>query len=347
MQPAPGGDAAGAAAAADDQPSTSAAAAGRAATEADSTGGMAAGQQRQGTDCWRWQLLSFELLPAAAGQDPPPLLPQQRQWLQQHIEQRMWAAGDVEQLVRLGKHAWVTVPAPLANPSAKEQQAGRGSSAPLASGPAPSGSLLAPSQLTAAAAADSKGKQQVKEEPGLEQPLPSEQQQQQPENPSHGLPKFATSPLAAMHAILCQTAGRLALFSLLLADSKQLEGGSWGGSLKLSRAPAGSGIRWGPALAGRIMSACRRAGMPCTVAAQCSCCLDACLLACISANHTHVPPPWLALVQAGLLAAAALPQLWRAAVPAGRQPLPACTSSGGGSFGRRAAGGASGGSFAA
>jgi hypothetical protein len=208
---------------------------------------MAAGQQqRQGTDCWRWQLLSFELLPAAAGQDPPPLLPQQ------HIEQRMWAAGDVAQLVRLGKHAWMTVPAPLTTAGAKEQ-AGRGSSAPLTSGPAPSGSLPAPSQLTAAAAAaaDSKGKQQVKVEPGLEQPQPSEQQQQQqqlPEPPSRGLPVFATSPLAAMHAILCQTAGRLALFSLLLSDAKQLECGSWGGSLKLSRAPAGSGIRWGPAL---------------------------------------------------------------------------------------------------
>lgn len=145
----------------------------------------------------------------------------------------MWAAADVEQLVRLGKQAWVTVPRP-AGGSKEAAAAGAASTAP-----APSSSQLpAPSQLPA----DSKGKQQVKEEP-QEQP-PAEQQCEEGEQQQQ-LPAHATSPLAAMHGILCQTAGRLALFSLLLSDARQLEGegGSWRGRLKLSRAGGGSGIR--------------------------------------------------------------------------------------------------------
>lgn len=219
MQPAGG---AAAAAADAGQPSTSAAAAGGSAAPA---GGEA--QPRQGSDCWRWQLLSFELLPAAAGQDPPPLLAPQQQWLQQHVEQRMWVAADVQQLVRLGKQAWVTVPAP---PSEQQEQQGRASSAP-----APTASL-APSQPPAAA--DSKGKQPM----ALDEPEAAAAEQQ--EGVAVQLPAFATSPLAAMHAILCQSAGRLALFSLLLSDARRLEGGSWKGGLKLTRAAAGgSGIR--------------------------------------------------------------------------------------------------------
>ncbi|KAL4428264.1 hypothetical protein ABPG75_002353 [Micractinium tetrahymenae] len=226
MQPAADAGPSTSAAAATEQPSTSAAA-------AAGTPGGAAAQRREGPDCWRWQLLSFELLPVAAGHHPPPLLPAQRVWLQQHIEQRMWVAADVQQLVRLGKQAWVTV---SELPSAKEQQQQQGTPSagvPSASAvPAPSASL---------AAADGKGKQPVKEEPleqqqGAGQPRPGEAQQL--------LPPFATSPLAAMHGVLCQTAGRLALFSLLLSDARQLEGGSWKGGLKLSRAADGKGLRF-------------------------------------------------------------------------------------------------------
>lgn len=223
MQPVAG---ASAAAAADGgQPSTSAAASAAGPSQGPAAGGDE--QQRQGTDCWRWQLLSFELLPAAAGHDPPPLLAPQQQWLQQHVEQRMWVAADVEQLVRLGKQAWVTVPAP----PKEQQEQGRASSAP-----APTASM-APSQLPAVA--DSKGKEPmaVDEEPGA--PAATEQQGAA----AAQLPAYAASPLAAMHAVLCQSAGRLALFSLLLSDARRLEGGSWKGGLKLSRAAAGAGIR--------------------------------------------------------------------------------------------------------
>jgi hypothetical protein len=219
--------AAGASAA--EQPSTSAAA-------AQQTGG--AGQAgRQGADAWRWQLLRCEVLPAAAaGREAPPLLPQQRQWLQQHVEQRMWAAGDAEQLVRLGRGGWVALPE--LPPAARERHS-KGSAAP-----APSSSV-APSQL----AADSKGKQAVKEEPDAQQPAAAEQQQQQQQDGAGALSPFATSPLALMHGVLCQAAGRLALFGLVLSDARQLEAGGWKGCLKLSRAGS-NGLRWGhPGLA--------------------------------------------------------------------------------------------------
>ncbi|PRW44595.1 mediator of RNA polymerase II transcription subunit 14 [Chlorella sorokiniana] len=209
-------------------PSAAAADGGQPSTSAAAAGPLAGGDadQRQGTDCWRWQLLSFELLPAAAGQDPPPLLAPQQQWLQQHVEQRMWVAADMEQLVRLGKQAWVTVPA-----APKEQQEqGRASSAP-----APTTSM-APSQLPAAA--DSKGKQPMAVDGEPEAPLGEQQGAAAAQ-----LPAYAARPLAAMHAVLCQSAGRLALFSLLLSDARRLEGGSWKGGLKLSRAAAGAGIR--------------------------------------------------------------------------------------------------------
>ncbi|KAL4858849.1 Mediator of RNA polymerase II transcription subunit 14 [Chlorella vulgaris] len=229
---------AAAAAAADEAPSTSAAA--QLTAGGSSTGGAAAPdqqQQRQGPEGWRWQLLSLELLPAMSGQDPPVLQQQQAAWLQQHIEQRMWAAGDVEQLVRLGKAAWVAVPQ---LPTAEKSQSRRGGA------PAPSASQ-APSQLPASmavAAADGKGKQPVvKEEPVSRQQDEQQQQRQQEEEDMEGLPLFARSPLEAMHGMLCQTAGRLALFSILLIDARQLEAGSWKGSLKLSRASTGSGIR--------------------------------------------------------------------------------------------------------
>ena len=236
--------------AAAEQPSTSAAAAPPAASPA---AGYAAAQQRQGADAWRWQLLSFELLPAAAAHDPPPLLPAQRTWLQQHIEQRMWAAADVEQLARLGKQAWVTVPEP---PGVGKQAVGTAGKA--SSAPAPSASLApshlaaaagtaAAAQAAAAAAADAKGKAPVKEEPeehaaGAAVGEAAAATAAAAEGPR--LPAHAVNPLAAMHAILCQTAGRLALFSLLLGDARQLEGGSWKGRLKLSRASSGTGLRW-------------------------------------------------------------------------------------------------------
>lgn len=221
------------------QPSTSAAAAGPPQGPGD-------GQQRQGTDCWRWQLLSFELLPAAAGLDPPPLLAPQQQWLQQHVEQRMWVAGDVEQLVRLGKQAWVTVPVP----PKEQQEQGKASSAP-----APTASM-APSQLPAAAA-DSKGKQPM----ALDEPQAPAEQQADAGAAAVQLPAYATSPLEAMHAILCQSAGRLALFSLLLSDARRLEGGSWKGGLKLSRAAAGAGIRWACWQAGCVASSTESRGV--------------------------------------------------------------------------------------
>lgn len=203
------------------QPSSSATAAG----PSSQPRGRSEADQRQGTDCWRWQLLSFELLPAAAGLDPPPLLAPQQQWLQQHVEQRMWVAADVEQLVRLGKQAWVTVPAP----PKEQQEQGR-----AFSGPAPTASM-APSQLPAVA--DSKGKQPM----AVDEPeVPAAEQQGAA---AAQLPAYTASPLAAMHAVLCQSAGRLALFSLLLSDARRLEGGSWKGCLKLSRASAGAGIR--------------------------------------------------------------------------------------------------------
>ncbi|PSC70987.1 mediator of RNA polymerase II transcription subunit 14 isoform A [Micractinium conductrix] len=236
--------------AAAEQPSTSAAAAPPAASPA---AGYAAAQQRQGADAWRWQLLSFELLPAAAAHDPPPLLPAQRTWLQQHIEQRMWAAADVEQLARLGKQAWVTVPEP---PGVGKQAVGTAGKA--SSAPAPSASLApshlaaaagtaAAAQAAAAAAADAKGKAPVKEEPeehaaGAAVGEAAAATAAAAEGPR--LPAHAVNPLAAMHAILCQTAGRLALFSLLLGDARQLEGGSWKGRLKLSRASSGTGLRF-------------------------------------------------------------------------------------------------------
>ena len=131
-------------------------------------------------------------------------------------------------------------------PKQQQGQAGKATSAPLASVPAPSSSL-APSQPPAAATVDSKGKQAaVKTEPEGGQPP----EQQQTEEQQEQLPAFATDPLAAMHAILCQTAGRLALFSLLLSDARQLEGGSWKGGLKLSRSGGGSGIRYAAQVAG-------------------------------------------------------------------------------------------------
>ncbi|KAI3423531.1 hypothetical protein D9Q98_010711 [Chlorella vulgaris] len=186
--------AAAAAATADEAPSTSAAA--QLTAGGSSTGGPAAAdqqQQRQGPEGWRWQLLSLELLPAMSGQDPPVLQQQQAAWLQQHIEQRMWAAGDVEQLSQ---------------------------------------------QLTAKASS-----QVVKEAKSRGSKMSKQQQRQQEVEGSEGLPLFARSPLEAMHGMLCQTAGRLALFSILLIDARQLEAGSWKGSLKLSRASTGSGIR--------------------------------------------------------------------------------------------------------
>lgn len=216
-------------------PSTSAAAAAmqQPSTAAAGAAPLGAGcQQREGPDCWRWQLLSFELLPAAAGHDPAPLLPAQRAWLQQHVEQRMWVAADVQQLVRLGKQAWVAVPE---LPGVKEQQQGGAS----AGGPSAS---AVPAPSTSIAAAGDKGKQPIKAEP-LEQPQGADPQP--PEGRQQQLPAYAASPLAAMHGILCQTAGRLALFSLLLSDARQLEGGSWKGGLKLSRAADGKGLRSG------------------------------------------------------------------------------------------------------
>ena len=218
---------------ADHQPLTSGASAGAAAGAEAAGAAAAAGGEPEATACWRWQLLSFELLPAAAeapdGGGRALLSQPQREWLQQHVEQRMWAAADVQLLLRHSKRQWVSVPEPPAPPGRRPPAA----EAAAAPGSMQGGASPANSQQPSGPAGS------VKQESsgwgaggdGTEAPLP----------------EWASQPLTVLHGVLCQSAARLALWHVLLVGLKRLAEGAWKGCLRLAKATGGDGIRCGGA----------------------------------------------------------------------------------------------------
>lgn len=195
---------------------------------------------------WRWRLMSFELLP---GLSPPVLSPLLAQWLQRNVEDRMWAAGDIQQLTSLGKaHLVIVPPAPLSKEERDRRQAerdeikkglgpkdrskltGAGTSAArtssaaggggVSSGPGPSSAGGPPGSSSLAPGSN-----------GTDMPVPGD------------IPAWAASPLAAMHAVLLNAASKLAVGQLLLEEARGMEEGSWAGHLRASRAPQGAGLR--------------------------------------------------------------------------------------------------------
>ncbi len=177
------------------------------------------------TSLWRWRLISFQLLPS----HPPALLPPHLvPWLIRNVEDRMWAASDIQQLIKLGKSDLVVVPPPPMTRKQRERrqkeidQRGR-EGLPLPgslslSRSQPSGSL--PGGGTAPAM--SGGSEQVTttttgaagEEAGEEAGAPGV------------IPIWAQSPLAALHAVLQHTSAKLAIGSVLMEEAKMLENGS-------------------------------------------------------------------------------------------------------------------------
>jgi len=179
---------------------------------------------------WRWRLLSLELLPRQPRPVAPALL---ARWLQRNVEDRMWAAGDVQQLRQLGQEHLVAVPPPPVTQRQRQQRqqdldaAGRGDAAAArgGSGPAVSSAAGLPSgsQLGAVSAGGA----------GAVAPAAAGEQ----------LPGWVHSPLAAMHSVLTQASSRLALSSLIVEGARALEQGAWAGHLRVERAPEGPGCR--------------------------------------------------------------------------------------------------------
>jgi hypothetical protein len=183
---------------------------------------------------WRWRLISFQLLPT----HPPALLPPHLvPWLIRNVEDRMWAASDIQQLIKLGKADLVVVPPPpmsinqrkkkrkeidekgregLLPPSQRMLGSQFGGSLPFGSlpfGSLPVGGTMsgASEQITTTTGGADGGAAAIEAgAPGV-------------------IPIWAQSPLAALHAVLQHTSAKLAIGSVLMEEAKALETGGGGG----------------------------------------------------------------------------------------------------------------------
>lgn len=176
---------------------------------------------------WRWRLLSLQLLPT----HPPALLPPHLvPWLIRNVEDRMWAASDIQQLIHVGKSGLVVVPPPPMTRKQREQEQkeidekGREGLLPSSlsvsrslSAQQPSGSLSTigramsgiSEQITSTTGAGDGDGSAEAGSPGV-------------------IPIWAQSPLAALHAVLQHTSAKLAIGSVLMEEARALESGLLG-----------------------------------------------------------------------------------------------------------------------
>jgi hypothetical protein len=124
------------------------------------------------SDRWRWRLISFRLLPEMNLPEdclPAPLA----DWLHRNLEDRMWAAADIERLVhKFNLPHLVTVPHIASSKDEKESR-------------------------------------------HIGQTSSSE------------IPEWSQHPLAALHAVLQQASGSLAVGMVLAEQARELENGDW------------------------------------------------------------------------------------------------------------------------
>jgi len=169
---------------------------------------------------WRWRLMSFEILP---GISAPLLSPRLMQWLQRNVEDRMWAAGDIQDLSMLGKTNMVVFPPPPLSKEERERRQrerddqGRG--------------ILQPRPGAEAVGTDEISKAST----GM-----SLHESHQPGE----IPSWGESPLAALHVVLLNAASRLAVGMCLLEEARALETGEGTGwHVRIGKTAKGSGLR--------------------------------------------------------------------------------------------------------
>ncbi|KAH7617263.1 putative mediator of RNA polymerase II transcription subunit 14 [Nannochloris sp. 'desiccata'] len=193
---------------------------------------------------WRWRLISFQLLPT----HPPALLPPHLvPWLIRNVEDRMWAASDIQQLIKLGKAGLVVVPPPPMTRKQRERKQkeidekgqkgllpaslslSRSFSAQQPSGSLPAGGAMSGSSehRTTTTGADDGAAEAGS--PGV-------------------IPIWAQSPLAALHAVLQHASAKLAIGSVLMEEARALENGLRGANTTRGTfgdgAGAGGGGGW-------------------------------------------------------------------------------------------------------
>lgn len=175
---------------------------------------------------WRWRLESFQFLQAGVDANV-------QKWLQQHVEDKMWIAGDIEQLARLGMASYV---APLAKDKPLRKDAAAESAG-----------------LSTLISVSSERKGGI----GLHHPPMAGEEEHsigmatgdiRIEDDSCRLPEWAGNPLLVMHSILERAAARVALFDALLPSVRSLVVGkdsAWGNQRVKIEKPRGgnTGIR--------------------------------------------------------------------------------------------------------
>ena len=209
---------------------------------------------------WRWRLLSFRLLPSHSEAILPPALVS---WLHRNIEDRMWAAADIQRLIALGKSELVVVPPPPMTRKQKDQRqkelddSGRGAPVARTSSKATSGPN---GTATASGSGGRKGMLQssvsisMTEKSGGGDDVDGTDNEKEAVAGAPGvIPEWTQSPLAALHAVLQHVSAKLALSLLVMKEAKTLEqaapsGGvdysySWGGgNLRVSKLSDGFGV---------------------------------------------------------------------------------------------------------
>lgn len=171
--------------------------------------------------------------------DLPPVAPNQEAWLQRHLEDKMWRAADVAQLQRLGAaDSLLIFPQPMSAAQQGKAGAGRQPAASGLPGQQPSASML--SSPPAAAAASPGGDAAAAAGAGSGGAAGAAAEGAAG---AAAHPDWMSCPLALMHSVLQQAAGRLTVYSLVLTEARRMEKGGWEGLLRISRS-AGTGLRF-------------------------------------------------------------------------------------------------------
>lgn len=137
------------------------------------------GEEGKESERWRWRLLSYRLLPEMTTVSDDCLPHPLADWLQRNLEDRMWAAADIDRLLhKYNMPHLVTVPNLIKAPSKTAVQTSQSNS--------------------------DVGNQA-----------------------SGFIPDWCQSPLSALHAVLQQASGSLAVGMVLAEQARDLESGDW------------------------------------------------------------------------------------------------------------------------
>lgn len=201
---------------------------------------------------WRWRLISFKLLPSLSTENDKAAIHNQHQvpqniqaWLQKNIEERMWVAGDAEQLIRLGLGHLVT----LHQPKTRRHRGGGGGRGPSVVGRAQKSTAAAPSASTdtgGGAQGMSSGGSKGEGTTTTDGPATTSKQEggeKGKEKEGEKLPVWASDPLTLMHLLLQNAAARVAIFDILLPAAREFSeevvaptgGGIGGGGMVVKR----------------------------------------------------------------------------------------------------------------